>query len=72
MTTEVICPTCNGFGTEMCDNPDHGWFSAVGGDISRLGCPGCGHDEHHRVMGTVCPDCSCEQQTSGASRASRH
>ncbi len=31
-------------GIERCDNPDHGFINAVGGEIGRLGCPGCGGD----------------------------
>lgn len=56
------CPTCKGHGTEICDNPDHGFIDAVAGvvssDIGRLGCPCCGHDEHCRIPGSVCPDCA--------------
>ena len=26
---------------DICNNPDHGFIDAVGGEIGRLGCPGC-------------------------------
>lgn len=51
------CPECGGTGTEICDNPDHGFISAVGGEIGRLGCPVCGRDELHRVPNSVCEIC---------------
>jgi len=51
------CLTCNGTGMEICDNPDHGFIAAMPGDISRLGCPCCGHDEEHRISNTKCEDC---------------
>ena len=37
---------------EICDNPDHGFIEAIPGDVSRLGCPLCGHDEEHRILST--------------------
>lgn len=45
------CPCCFGDGKETCDNPDHGFITACGGEIGRLGCPVCGHDEKHKVPG---------------------
>lgn len=45
------CPDCNGHGVEICDNPDHGFIDAIGGEIQRLGCPCCGHDPDHKVIG---------------------
>lgn len=51
------CPTCGGDGIERCDNPDHGFIDAVGGEIGRLGCPCCGHDQYRRINGSKCPDC---------------
>ncbi len=45
----VLCPLCRGDGKETCDNPDHGFISRIGGEIGRLGCPGCGHDPNHKV-----------------------
>lgn len=52
------CPECNGWGTEICYNPDHGFSGGIGyGDISRMGCPCCGHDEHNRIRNTVCKKC---------------
>lgn len=47
----MVCPTCEGDGIERCTNPDHGFGR-------RLGCPCCGHDEKHRIMGCKCPDCN--------------
>lgn len=48
--TECFCPLCGGDGRETCDNPDHGFISAMSfNDIGRLGCPGCGHDPKHKV-----------------------
>lgn len=55
---KVKCPDCNGFGKEICDNPDHGLISALSfHDIGRIGCPGCGHDEHHRMKAN-CEKCN--------------
>ncbi len=51
------CQDCKGTGFEICDNPDHGFISAMGGEIGRLGCPGCGHDEEHRILSSVCSIC---------------
>jgi hypothetical protein len=45
----VECPLCGGDGRETCDNPDHGFISAIGGETARLGCPCCGHDPDHKV-----------------------
>lgn len=47
----VKCPVCGGDGKETCDNPDHGFIGAIGGEIRRLGCPVCGHDENFKVPG---------------------
>ncbi|MFG1413417.1 hypothetical protein V5G24_20105 [Xanthobacter sp. VTT E-85241] len=46
-----VCPECGGDGKETCNNPDHGFISAMPGDIGRLGCPVCGHDPAHKVLG---------------------
>jgi hypothetical protein len=56
---EVICPACGGDGKETCHNPDHGFIKAIPGEISRLGCPGCGHDPNHKVNNgrNTCPLC---------------
>ena len=51
------CEACGGDGIETCDNPDHGFITAFGGEIGRLGCPCCGHDPNHKMSGP-CPDCS--------------
>lgn len=45
----VECPMCGGDGKETCDNPDHGFIEGMGGELYRLGCPVCGHDENHKV-----------------------
>jgi len=50
------CVDCNGTGKEICDNPDHGFIDAIGGETSRLGCPGCGHDPDH-FTGSKCETC---------------
>ena len=56
---KMICPTCEGDGIERCDNPDHGFIQAMSvNDMGRIGCPCCGHDEKHRIMGSKCPDCN--------------
>lgn len=34
---------------EVCSNSDHGFIDAVGGEVGRLGCPCCGHDEDHII-----------------------
>ena len=52
-----VCPLCEGDGYGRCNNPDHGFIRAVGGEIGRLGCPCCGHDEHHRMFGESCELC---------------
>lgn len=44
----VVCPVCNGDGKETCTNPDHG-FLWIDSELSRLGCPCCGHDRHHKI-----------------------
>jgi hypothetical protein len=54
--TQEPCKQCGGDGIETCDNPDHGFIDAVGGEIGRLGCPGCGHDPNHKMKGP-CPAC---------------
>lgn len=54
----MTCPDCYGDGIERCNNPDHGFTNAVGGELGRLGCPVCGHDEQHRVFGSKCPTCN--------------
>lgn len=55
----MVCPTCGGDGIERCDNPDHGFIKLSGySDIGRIGCPACGHDPQHRIMGCKCPDCN--------------
>lgn len=51
------CEECMGTGYEICNNPDHGFISSMPGDIGRLGCPACGHDEQHRIMSSKCPIC---------------
>ncbi|MBD2803056.1 hypothetical protein ID854_22070 [Xenorhabdus sp. M] len=55
----AICPECCGDGKETCNNPDHGFISALSfHDTGRLGCPGCGHDEFHKVKnGGDCEVC---------------
>ena len=52
------CEVCNGTGKEICDNPDHGFIVGVGGEIGRLGCPCCGHDEDHAIPNTTCEVCN--------------
>ena len=54
---ENICEACGGDGIETCDNPDHGFIEAMPGDVGRLGCPCCGHDEDHKIKGSKCPEC---------------
>lgn len=47
---KVMCCSCLGDGKDTCHNPDHGLIDALGfHDIGRLGCPVCGHNEHHKV-----------------------
>lgn len=50
------CEACGGDGIETCDNPDHGFINGIGGEIGRLGCPGCGSDPDHKT-GQKCPEC---------------
>jgi hypothetical protein len=54
---ERSCETCHGTGKEICNNPDHGFIDAIGGETGRLGCPCCGHDPEYLTK-YVCPDCS--------------
>ena len=58
--TLVDCPVCGGDGKETCTNPDHGFISGMGGfEVSRLGCPVCGHDPEHKVPnGGGCDFCN--------------
>lgn len=59
MSERTTCPDCGGDGRETCHNPDHGFISAMGGELGRLGCPCCGHDERHKVKrGGACETCS--------------
>jgi hypothetical protein len=56
--SKIICPGCMGDGQETCHNPDHGFIGAMPGEINRLGCPCCGHDEQHKVKnGEQCELC---------------
>lgn len=57
-TVDEECKTCNGTGNEICDNPDHGLFLSPIFEGHANGCPCCGHDELHRIKGTVCQDCN--------------
>ena len=57
-STPCVCPVCGGDGHETCSNPDHGFIAAMGGEIDRLGCPVCGHDENHKTnSGEKCDEC---------------
>ncbi len=62
----TICPECNGDGKETCHNPDHGFITMLSfHDIGRLGCPGCGHDEKHKVpRGGSCELCEGNGEVS--------
>ena len=51
------CNLCNGTGMEICTNPDHDFIAAIGHEIGRLGCPGCGHSEKFTIPNTVCEQC---------------
>lgn len=52
------CEICGGDGKETCDNPDHAFIDGIGGEIGRLGCPWCGHDSKHKVVGGgKCENC---------------
>ncbi len=59
MAVQFTCPACAGDGKETCHNPDHGFISVMSfHDIGRLGCPVCGHDQHHKVKnGGKCDTC---------------
>jgi len=56
----VICPECNGDGKETCANPDHGFIGAIGGELQRLGCPVCGHDENFKIYNKDGTQNKCE------------
>jgi ssDNA-binding Zn-finger/Zn-ribbon topoisomerase 1 len=63
----MVCPTCEGDGIERCTNPDHGFIQALSfTDMGRIGCPCCGHDEKHRIIGCKCPDCNGTGVVKGA------
>lgn len=51
------CPDCGGDGIDTCDNPDHGFITAMGGELGRLGCPICGHDPDHKIQDSKCSSC---------------
>lgn len=51
------CTECGGDGVAVCNNPDHHFISAGGGELSRLGCPGCGHDPNFKIHGEACENC---------------
>lgn len=51
------CMACGGDGKETCNNPDHSFLDAVGGEDGRLGCPGCGHNKRHKTR-DPCPECN--------------
>lgn len=54
-----ICEDCGGDGKDTCNNPDHGFIEAMPGEIGRLGCPVCGHDEDYKVPnGGDCEICN--------------
>jgi len=68
MIEGVDCTSCFGDGIERCDNPDHGFIVSLSfGDVGRVGCPCCGHDEKQRMRHwdrankkyewNKCPDC---------------
>lgn len=59
MNELVVCPDCGGDGKETCHNPDHGFINMFSfHEVGRLGCPGCGHDENHKVpSGGPCLTC---------------
>lgn len=61
---KVKCPDCNGDGIETCHNPDHGFYSmACFGDMQRIGCPVCGHNDKHKVIdGGECDTCNGEKE----------
>jgi|ERR1700761_40368 len=58
-TKSIPCSWCGGDGKEHCDNPDHNFIAAVGGEISRLGCPLCKFPESTLVIGGGdCDNCN--------------
>lgn len=63
---EVTCPDCGGDGIAVCRNPDHGFITAMGGDIGRLGCPVCGHSEDGKLPGEACDTCDGAGKTTRA------
>jgi len=57
------CEFCGGDGIARCNNPDHGFMDGVGGELKRLGCPVCGHDEEHRIFGEKC-ECQLKRKVT--------
>lgn len=46
----VKCIKCGGDGRETCDNPDHGFLSAMSfRGANESACPCCGHDENYKI-----------------------
>ena len=72
MFNKYYCPNCGGDGKETCHNPDHSFIHAVGGETSRLGCPGCGHDEEHKTGGSYCETCFKDGESNGLVSLKKH
>lgn len=61
---DVRCFSCGGDGKETCNNPDHGFLSAMNGvlNANESRCPVCGHSDDHKIRRYVDgkfiqPDC---------------
>lgn len=52
-----VCVSCGGDGISTCSNPDHGFIGMMGGDIGRIGCPGCGHHPEFKIPKEKCEWC---------------
>lgn len=58
-SNEELCESCGGDGREHCNNPDHDFNYAIGGETRRLGCPCCRFPDSTLVEnGGECEECN--------------
>lgn len=56
---KIACSACGGDGREHCNNPDHEFSYAIGGETRRLGCPLCKFPDSTLIVnGGKCEDCN--------------
>lgn len=60
------CTWCGGDGKEHCDNPDHAFNVAIGGETARLGCPLCKYPDSTLIVnGGDCENCNGTGMVTG-------